>query len=296
MSEETSKDYSSLTTCQNCGKQDPNLVTVDSGLKLTMQKAGRENPPSSVCSTCLKNLRNNASRGAQQLAAQELKNTQNSKLWATRTTLVKQGHMLLKREEYANSAICYEKYLKILCIVSQVSHRKDLDPKKFNNHPKEITIICSVLWDLMLIYDGNLKFASRQLETAEMLGRFLRFSPVYNNVIRKAEREYSKAKNPQAFKLLLRLCDAQASRCFIANETFGSRIDPTVMQLCQFRDEVLKQHPIGRQLIAFYYRTSPKAAKWLRKHPFLKWILRPILRAVAISLQMTFRLPARRLS
>jgi hypothetical protein len=296
MSEQASDEVKKLTTCPACGKKDPNLVTVDSGLRLTMQKAGRGDIPDSVCSSCLKNLRRSASHGAQQLAAQELKANQAGQLWKTRTSLVKQGHMLLKNGDYSQAAVCYEKYLKILCIVIKVEDRKQLDPKKFNEHPKEITIICSVLWDLMLIYDANLKFNSRQIETAEILAKFLRFSPIYNAIIRKAEKEVRKSKNPQAFRLLLKLCDAQASRCFIANEAFGSRVDPTVMNLCLFRDQILRQSPRGRDLIAFYYRHSPKAAALLRKRPWLKSLIRPVLRAVAIVLVAIFRLPPRAIS
>lgn len=296
MSEESSKEFNDLTTCQNCGKQDPNLVRMDSGLKLTLQKSGLTEIPNSVCSSCLKTLRNSASHGAQQLAAQELKANFAGKLWKTRTSLVRQGHMALKRGEYAETAILYEKYLKILQIVVKVGDRKQLDPKHFNDHPKEITVIASVLWDLMLVYDATPNFLNKQMETAEMLSRFLRFTPVYNTIIRKAEKEVRKAKNKQAFLHLLKLCDAQASRCFIANEAFGSRIDPTVMLLCQFRDEVLRDHLLGRKFIAFYYRKSPKYAQMLRNHPQLKAFVRALLRGVGILVRRVFRLPVRPLS
>ena len=295
MAEET-KEFNELTTCQSCGKQDPNLVRLDSGLKLTLQKAGAESIPESVCKVCLKVLKSSASLGAQQLAAKELKDNQSGKLWKTRTSLVRQGHSSLKRSEYAEAAIFYEKYLKILQIVVKAPDRKSLDPKQFNNHPKEVTIIASVLWDLMLIYDATPQFSGKQMETAEVLSRFLRFTPVYNAIIRKAEKEVRKAKNKQAFLHLLKLCDVQASRCFIANEAFGSRIDPTVMLLCQFRDEVLRDHFLGRKFIALYYRKSPKYAQMLRNHPQLKVLVRTLLRGVGILVRGVFNLPVRPLS
>jgi hypothetical protein len=226
-------------------------------------------------------LRNSASQGAQELAKQELKASQSGMLWKGRLPLVKQGHLLLQRGDYSEAAQAYEKYVKILQVVSKASSRSALDPKDFNDHPKEITIISSVLWDLMLIYDANIKFQQRQMETADLLSKFVRFAPLYNSIIRKAEKEARKAKNPQAFKHFLKQCDVHASRCFIANEAFGSRMDPTVMRLCAFRDQVLLTSPKGRNFVAFYYKTSPRWAFVLRKAPFLKKLVRPLLRGLA---------------
>ncbi len=296
MSEEASKEFNELTTCQNCGKADPNLSRIDSGLKLTLTKMGRADIPLDVCAACMKELRGSASLGAQLQAKEELKANHAGKLWKTRVGLVKQGRLFLQRGDYSQSAVSYEKYLKILAVVTKKKGRNELDPKDFNDQPKEITIISSVLWDLMLIYDANAKFGGKQTETAELLSKFLRFSPVYNSIIRRAEKEVRKSKNPQAFMHLLRLCDVHASRCFIANESFGSRIHPTVITLCQFRDVVLRQSPMGRQFIAWYYRTSPTWAEWLKKHPHLKTVLRPVLRGVGILLQTIFRLPVRPIS
>lgn len=291
MSEDKAKDVSALTTCQECGKNDPNLLPIDSGLRLILTKAGRDSVPMAVCSSCLKNLKRSASHGAHELAKKELQADFTGQLWRSRTNIVKQGHFALQRGDYSDAAILYEKYLKILTMVVKVKDRKGLEPKQFNDHPKEITIISSVLWDLMLVYDANPKFVSKQMETAEILAKFVRFSPVYNAVIRKAEKEVRKSKNPQAFRHFLKLCDANTQRCFIANEAFGSRIDPTVISLCQFRDKVLKENKTGRKFVALYYRNSPQVACWLRKHPWLKAMIRPLLRGVAIVLRAIFRLP-----
>lgn len=296
MSEEASNEYNELTTCQGCGKNDPNLTRLDSGLRLTLTKAGKEDIPNAVCANCLKDLRKSASHGAQQLAQQELQHKHAGKLWKSRTQLVKQGHYCLQRGDYSEAAILYEKYLKLLCLVVKVKDRKELEPKQFNHHPKEITVISSVLWDLMLIYDANPQFYPKQLETSQLLAEFLRFTPVYNNIIRKAEVEARKAKNQAAFRQLLKLCDAQSSRCFIANEAFGSRVDPTVMTLCQFRDEILRESKNGRKFIAFYYKTSPALAAKLRQFPVLKTLTRALLRGVGMLLRTIFSLPLRPLS
>lgn len=293
MSEEPNSDIKTLTTCQNCGADDPNLSTIDSGLKLALAKSGQTEIPAVVCANCLKTLRKSASQGAQLQAKEEAENKNKVAMWRGRTELVKQGRRFLTRGEYAEAAISYEKYLKVVTLVVQ-KNKGELDPKLFSDHPKEITIISSVLWDLMLIYDSHVKFQVKQMEIVDVLARFLRFSPVYNGIIRRAEKQVRSSKNPQAFKQLLKLCDASASRCFVANAVFETRVDPHVQILCQFRDQILRQSDLGRRFIIFYYKHSPQWVHWLNKRPHLKGRLRALLQRVAILLQRIFNLPERR--
>lgn len=291
--EETPKESASLTTCQNCGKNDPNLSSIDTGLKLAMNEAGRTDIPDLVCTPCFKELKKSASQGAQLKAKEVAKNKNRSEAWKMRLDMVKTGRSCLQRQEFAEAILAYEKYLTVLGIVVQKS-RSELDPKLFHDNPKEITIIASVLWDLMLLYDSHMKFSMKQMETAELLSRFLRFSPVYNSIIRKAEIEVRRGKNPNAYKHLLKLCDVQASRCFIANSAFETRTDPNVIILCHFRDRILRNNLWGRRFICWYYRHSPLLAARLDTLPRLKKPIRPVLRGVARLLQLIFRLPEAR--
>jgi hypothetical protein len=290
MSEQLVDNTSEHSTCQKCGKKTPNLSQLDSGLKLSLTKTGHETVPSLVCGGCLKELKSSASLGTQKQAKEEIKAEQKSKIWTSRLDLVRHGRSFLQRKEYAASAVCYEKYIKVLSIVMEKG-KMDLDPKLFNDNPKEITIISSVLWDLMLIYDSHPKFVSKQKESAALLAKFLRYSPVYNSIVRKAELEAKRAKNPQTFKDFLKLCDVQATRCFIANSAFETRTHPTVKTLCFFRDQILKKSALGRKLVYIYYTHSPILAVALDASPRLKSMLRPVLRGVAILLKLFFRLP-----
>lgn len=291
MSEET--NMTDISTCPACGKQDPNLAKVDTGLRMTLKHDGVTDIPDEVCSPCLKKLKKSASHGAQLRARQEAKGSQRTGLWQNRTYFVRHGRTFMRHGNYAEAAICYEKYLKILEIIFKTEKSK-LEPKDFKDRPKEITILSSVLWDLMLIYDAHSKFKKKQMEAAEILSKFLRFSPLYSSVIRKAELEYKKGKNPQVFKQFLRLCDVQSSRCFIATAAFDSRIDPTVQTLCSFRDQVLKKNFWGRKFVYFYYRYSPSIAHYLDVKPFAKAPLRFLLQGVASLLKAIFNLPERR--
>ncbi len=56
---------------------------------------------------------------------------------------------------------------------------------------------------------------------------------------------------------------ADGGHCFVATAAYGDYDDPQVVVLRGFRDRVLAQSEIGRDLIAFYYHHSPPLAAWI---------------------------------
>ena len=71
------------------------------------------------------------------------------------------------------------------------------------------------------------------------------------------------------------------SGCFIATAAFGSYLDPHVMVLRHFRDDVLLQTRAGTAFVKFYYHYSPPVADFIREHGFLRllarWTLTPLI-------------------
>ncbi len=58
--------------------------------------------------------------------------------------------------------------------------------------------------------------------------------------------------------------------CFVATAAYGSYLEPGVQSLRSFRDAVLQEDAVGRNLVSTYYRTSPPFADCISRHPALK--------------------------
>jgi lysophospholipase L1-like esterase len=65
--------------------------------------------------------------------------------------------------------------------------------------------------------------------------------------------------------------------CFIATAAFGSYIEPHVMVLRQFRDQILLPHELGKWFVNKYYTYSPPLADFIAAHSWLKAIVRGLL-------------------
>lgn len=272
-----------IITCPYCHDTVSSLSPIEPGMRLRMQQNAKLGPmPDAVCDGCHKMMAGMISQGATLRAEATAKVQNRLMLWKNRVGLIKQAKQQLSQKNFADAAVSFEKYLRVLEIVYDLKPG-GLTPALFKGDKKsqELTVITSVYWDLMRVYDTNPSYADRQLKTAEKLAAFVRYTPIYGHIMRKADVQSRAAKNTAAYKHFLKLSNAQRPRCFIATAAFDSYTDPTVMTLCKFRDERLKRSRVGRKFVWAYYRLSPRLANHLDRHPQLKPAARLILKLIA---------------
>lgn len=266
-----SEQDADLSICPNCGADNVTLMRIEAGMKLRLAEVvGLTSVPAEACANCIREFSNQVSAGAT-LRIEEAKKAENRMhLWRNRVALVKQAKQLMVSRLYSDAAVAYEKYLRILEVVYE---RKpgELSADLFSNEARkqELTVISSVYWDLMRIYDVHERYRERQMSSAEKLAEFSRYTRVLPNLIKKAESEARGAKNPEAYKHFLKRVKARRGRCFIATAAFSGPA-PEIVILCSFRDNVLRATKWGRVLIRVYYRISPPLADFLDAYPALK--------------------------
>lgn len=271
-----------MIQCPRCNIQVTELHPIDDDLRSKLQTAGEASLPPEVCAGCISDLRRTVatSSGGVLMAQERAKEQHRLQLWNSRVTLIKKARLCMTQKQYAEAAINYEKYLKILDIVFEIKKGARLKPEAFKESARttELTVIASVYWDLMRIYDTHDKYRERMNGAAKQLALFVQFTPIYPDIIRKAEAFQKTANNSAIVKQFLKMSDKERPRCFIATAAFDTPLAPEVLVLREFRDFTLRQSALGRKFISLYYRRSPRFACLLDKHPWLKPSVRAALR------------------
>ncbi|MFN7453018.1 MAG: CFI-box-CTERM domain-containing protein, partial [Pseudobdellovibrionaceae bacterium] len=180
--------------------------------------------------------------------------------------------------------------LKVLEVVFDCK-AGELTPEHFKDSARtqELTVVASVYWDLLRIYDTSERYGDRMKVAANKLALFLRFTPIYPDILRKAESFSRTARNPAIMKQFLKMSSEDKGKCFIATAAFESEEHPVVLSLRKFRDEVLLSTILGRCFVDFYYFVSPPIAKFLNICSSLKPLIRLILQGLANLLNRASR-------
>jgi len=76
--------------------------------------------------------------------------------------------------------------------------------------------------------------------------------------------------------------------CFIATAAYGSKFEPAVVLLRQFRDEIMLTNSLGRTFVDFYYHYSPPLAKSIADSEPLKLIVRTLLTPIVAAVYLLF--------
>lgn len=278
-------DNLSLKSCPKCGASVEELLPIETGMRVALSSSGMTDLPPAVCANCYDSFTGKVSQGVKLRIEAETREKNKVMLWKNRVNLIKQARALMGQKAYSEAAVAYEKYLRILEVIYNTK-KGELSPEIFNNSKKskEITVIASVYWDLMRIYDMSPKYGNRMSEASEKLAKFIVFSAIYPDIVKKAESFQRSAKNPNVVRNFLRQTRTNRPRCFIATAAFEYPGAPEVQILRRFRDQQLKTRSWGRKFVYFYYKISPSIAAVIDKSPLLKKIFRFLLKKLANSL------------
>ena len=282
-----------LLPCPRCKNEVEDLLKIDAGMKLALQKNGQKDCAfPQVCPKCYTELSGSVSQGAR-LRAQKTSIEYSKKvLWKNRVDFLKQARNLMSIRAYPEAAIMYEKYMKSVAIGFEIKPT-EITPEIFKDarHRKEHTIMAYVFWDLYKIYDTNEKYAERQKMVAQKLVEFAKSNNnIQADLARKLHNYVRFATNKQLTNEVLKSVDKNLIRCFIATAAFDSRSATEVQILCAFRDVILKRYFLGRLFINTYYQISPQIARSLDHHPAAKKPVRKILSIIALRLNAWLKL------
>lgn len=269
--------------CPRCGAMVGELINVDSGFRQRLANAGvREAVPDRICQTCFRELQKKPGTTSNLLAREKAREENRTRLWKSRVTLIRRARAAMNAKMLAEAAVAYEKYIRCIEIVFNAKPG-GLTPDMFKDaaQTKELTVVASAYWDLLRIYDSNNRYAERQSQAAAQLAKFIRFTPVYPDIMRKAQAFQKEARNPTVIKQFIKQANLEKGRCFIATASFHSAAAPEVQILRRFRDQKLSKTKWGRGLIHIYYLISPPLANWLYEAPrsrrFSRWLIRKSL-------------------
>lgn len=276
-----------ITPCPRCGTPTADIVVIDAGMKLALQNIPDAGSlPNQVCRSCYAELTRQVSKGVKLRLEQQAREKNRHMLWKSRVNIVKHARQLMAQKAYSEAAVSYEKYIRVLEISYDLKPGQ-LTPDVFgkSSRSKELTVVATTYWDLMRIYDTNPNYRERMITAAKKLAHFLPYSPIFPDVIKKAQQFQNTAKNPDVVKQFLRDTKAVSGRCFVASSAFENTDHPTVEELRQFRDRYLLKRDWGLRFIMFYLQKSPHWAAWLDSHPNFKKPVRLGLRALAYALR-----------
>jgi hypothetical protein len=241
-----------------------------------------------MCQDCYQKYAGSIAQGAVLMAEHKAREQRKLMMWKSRVSLIKKGRSLMKEKAFADSAIAYEKYLKVLETVYDCKPH-EITPEHLKNtaRTQELTVIASVYWDLMRIYDSSEKYGSRMEVAAKKLAEFLPLTPLYPDIVKKAEAFQKTAKKPAVVKSFLKSVSERKGKCFVASSAFESPFAPEVIALQAWRDNTLNQYVAGRAFIKLYYTVSPFLSQKLDQSPKWKPIIRLGLRYFIKILSLT---------
>lgn len=280
--------------CPRCKSVGDNFIAIDTGMRVALSEAGVSGDiPPEVCPNCYDQLTSSVSQGMKLRMERDMREKNKMMMWKNRVHLIKNARGLMAQKAYSEAAVQYEKYLRVLEMVYNLK-KGELSPTVFNNstRSKEMTVIASVFWDLLRIYDTSPRYADRMRVAADKLSQFLPFSTIYPDIVKKADQFLRSAKNPEIVKDFLRKSKARRGPCFIATAVYADEPDAVELFLLrQFRDRRLRPYPLGRRAIWLYYRLSPAVAAWVSGSQLKSRVTRVLIQKIAQAVKKNLNSP-----
>ncbi|PWU13653.1 MAG: hypothetical protein C5B49_14315 [Bdellovibrio sp.] len=273
----------SNVVCPRCGATVDNLQQLDPQTVEQISERNREQVPPQICMSCYRSLvageSSTKSSGSALLAQERAREQRKLMLWKSRVSLIKKARACMNEKAFSEAAVSYEKYIRVLEVVFDVQ-AGELTPEHFKDSARtqELTVVASVFWDLLRIYDTSEKYGDRQGLAAQKLAQFLRFTPIYPDILRKAESFSRTAKNPAIIRTFIKAASENKGKCFIATSAFGSEDCIEVLVLRIWRDQTLNHSMPGRIFVRCYEWVSPSLAELLDHASVLKPLVRALLR------------------
>lgn len=281
-------------TCPRCSNEFEELIKIDPGMRLRLQETLNESHEhAEVCNNCFDALKDEINQGAKLIAEENQKEQNRQSLWKNRVGFVKEARERMGVRSFSEAAVLYEKYLRALEVVHDIPAGQ-LDPMIFNAPGKssELTILCTVYWDLYKIYDTSDKYLERQQKVGQHLLDIAPYSNVQSDLLKRAERFVRDANNADnAREFLRKLKEATGqSGCFIATAAYGSYDHKEVIILRAFRDQILEKSLLGRLFVRTYYLVSPPIARLIYRRKSLQSLVRSMIQPIATHIVAKFNL------
>ena len=270
--------------CPKCKKIRPELIPVDVNVK-TKLLAETGQTFNVICAVCLSGMNRSSGKGV--LARQE---QQKITLWRNRVGIIKNARDRFAAKDFGGAVVGYEKYFKVLEVIYE-KQLTEITHKDFGQgRQKEMTVVCSALWDLIRIYDQNPAYRPRLEKCITLLIEYLPHTPLYTEISTMVHQYKVGAKNRDLLEKLGKKVKKIAGRCFIATAAYTDPKDPVVVTLSEFRDEILQRSVLGRSFIKCYYTFSPSMAFLISRSEKAKSVTRKPLKVAAKYVKQKFSL------